>query len=77
MMRHLVAVAPGHARPRPELAHVGGIGGDDAVIGIHHDPRLGQTFEERNQFARKWAVMSILSFVPQIAAIIGTTGLPF
>ena len=36
-----------------ELADIGRVGGNDPVIGTHHDARLGQAVEEGNQFAEK------------------------
>ena len=52
-MRHLVAHAPRERRAVAELADVGGVGGNDAVIGAHHDARLGQSIKEGNQLAQE------------------------
>ena len=46
VMRDLVAEAPGHVLPTGKLAQVGRVGGDDAVVGIHHDARLGQAIKK-------------------------------
>jgi hypothetical protein len=53
VMRDLVAGPAGDRALIAELAKVGGVGGDDPVIEVHHDTWLGQAVEERNQFAQE------------------------
>jgi hypothetical protein len=53
MMRHLVAHAPGNRFAAAEFTKVGRVGRNNAVIRVHHNPRLGQTIEEGKQFAEK------------------------
>ena len=53
MMRDLVALAASQGFAIAKFADVGGVGGNNAVIGIHHDARLGQAIEKGNQFAEE------------------------
>jgi hypothetical protein len=53
VMGDLVAGSPRHRQRTAKLLDVGGIRRNDAVIGVHNDTRLGQTVEERKQFAQE------------------------
>ncbi len=46
MVRNLVTQAPGNRLAAGKLTQIGGIRGDNAVIRIHHNARLGQAVQE-------------------------------
>ena len=51
-VRDLVAKPADHRPATPELARVGGIGGDDAIAVVHDDARLGEAVKKRYQFVQ-------------------------
>jgi hypothetical protein len=51
-VRHLITSAPDHTSVRAELAPVGRVGGQDAVLGVKQDMRLGQAFHKGHEFGQ-------------------------
>ena len=52
MVRHLIAGTPNHTAFRTELASVGRVGCQDAVLGIKEDVGFRHAFQKRHEFGQ-------------------------